>query len=382
MLPDRVWSNPERCWILADTPAARLAVRRIIEIARQGDTPQTPQVRPAPTSPLTADRAAVSSRASPAKRRSIATLPPAPGESELLARLGEEMTLRRHSFRTRRAYLHHTRAFLRHARAEAPALNADHVRAYFLERVERDNVSTSYHSQAVSALRFFFTHVLDSAHFLNGIPRPRPDRNLPAVLGRADAARIVRVSLNPKHRALLMLLYSAGLRVGEVVRLRVEDIDPARGLIRVRAAKGRKDRYTLLSDRALDAIREYMRTWSPVSWLFPGTPPTRHLAVRSAQKVVENARTQAGIGTHATAHTLRHSFATHLLEAGTDLRYIQELLGHASPKTTQIYTHVSRRDLGNIRSPLDTPDPPALPPPPPPSLSPPPPPRPPNRSHP
>jgi site-specific recombinase XerD len=176
------------------------------------------------------------------------------------------------------------------------------------------------------------------------------------VLGRNDARRILGALENPKHRALLMLMYSAGLRVGEVVRIRIEDLDAERKLIRVRGGKGRKDRYTLLSDRALDAVREYIAEYGPTTWLFPGERPSRPIASRTAQKIVENARERAGIKIHTSAHTLRHSFATHLLEAGTDLRYIQELLGHASPKTTQIYTHVSRRDLVRIQSPLDQDD--------------------------
>jgi site-specific recombinase XerD len=126
-----------------------------------------------------------------------------------------------------------------------------------------------------------------------------------------------------------------------------------RKVIRVRGGKGRKDRYTLLSERALAAVRLYVAEYCPVKWLFPGVPPSRPLAARTVQRVVESARVRAGITTPASPHTLRHSFATHLLESGTDLRYIQELLGHASTRTTEIYTHVTRRDLLRIRSPLD-----------------------------
>jgi site-specific recombinase XerD len=232
-------------------------------------------------------------------------------------------------------------------------MRAEHVRAYLLQRAERDDVSTSYHAQAVSALRFFFTHVLFNPDAVRVIPRPKRDRRLPTVLGKNDARRILDALDSPKHRALLMIMYSAGLRVGEVVRLRIEDLDTERKLIRVRGGKGRKDRYTLLSDRALDAVRVYIADYGPTTWLFPGERPNRPITSRTAQRIVEIARVRAGIRTHTSAHTLRHSFATHLLEAGTDLRYIQELLGHASAKTTQIYTHVSRRDLVRIQSPLD-----------------------------
>jgi site-specific recombinase XerD len=156
-------------------------------------------------------------------------------------------------------------------------------------------------------------------------------------------------------------MYSAGLRVSEVVRLRIEDLDPERELIRVRSGKGRKDRYTLLSRRAFEIVRRYIHEYGPTTWLFTGSRPNKPISTRSAQKIVELARQRAGLTARASAHTLRHSFATHLLENGTDVRHIQELLGHSSARTTQIYTHVSRRDLGRIRSPLDADDPPRHP---------------------
>jgi site-specific recombinase XerD len=150
-----------------------------------------------------------------------------------------------------------------------------------------------------------------------------------------------------------MLIYSAGLRVGEAVRLKPADLDLDRHLVHVRGGKGHKDRYTLLSAVAVSAVREYRSIYPVGTYLFPGDRIDRPLAVRSAQKIVATARRSAGIAKHMTPHTLRHSFATHLLEAGTDLRYIQELLGHASTKTTEIYTHVSKRNIARIRSPLD-----------------------------
>ncbi|MFQ5891053.1 MAG: tyrosine-type recombinase/integrase [Gemmatimonadota bacterium] len=173
------------------------------------------------------------------------------------------------------------------------------------------------------------------------------------MLSRREVVSLFQAVENPKHRAVLMLTYSAGLRVGEVVRLKVADIDPDRGLIHVRQSKGRKDRYVMLSEVALVALRAYAVTCRLTDWLFPGGRPGRHLHERSVQRVVREAARKAGIQKHVTTHTLRHTFATHLLEQGTDLRYIQELLGHASSKTTEIYTQVTRRSLSAIRSPLD-----------------------------
>jgi site-specific recombinase XerD len=150
-----------------------------------------------------------------------------------------------------------------------------------------------------------------------------------------------------------MLLYSAGLRVGEVVRLRPSDLDAEPGLVRVRQGKGGKDRYTLLAQRAIEVVRLYRGAHETERWLFPGPDPKRHLTSRSVQRVVERAAQAAGIEKRVTTHTLRHSFATHLLEGGTNLRIIQELLGHQSARTTQIYTHVTTSALEAVRSPLD-----------------------------
>lgn len=158
---------------------------------------------------------------------------------------------------------------------------------------------------------------------------------------------------NPKHKALLLIVYSSGLRVGEVVRLKIADIDSKRMLIHVRDAKGRKDRFTMLSKQALTYLRSYFKVFRPEVWLFSGDKEESHLSERTAQRIFENACKKYGIMKKVSIHSLRHSFATHLLEEGTDLRYIQELLGHRSSKTTEIYTHVSKRDITKIISPLD-----------------------------
>lgn len=149
------------------------------------------------------------------------------------------------------------------------------------------------------------------------------------------------------------MVYSAGLRVGEVVRLKLEDIDTERMLIFVRGAKDRKDRYTMLSTTALEVLKEYLEQYKPDRWLFEGTKVDRYISIRTVEKILEHACEKAGIRKDVTVHTLRHSFATHLLEGGTDLRYIQELLGHTHSKTTEVYTHVNKKSIGKIKSPLD-----------------------------
>jgi site-specific recombinase XerD len=271
--------------------------------------------------------------------------------AELAERFRQELRLRGYSPKTQKSYDRHIRDFLSSA-ASSPSL-AEAIRAYLVKRTSEDDVSRSYHDQLVSALRLFCRTVLGKKIDELPLVRPRRERRLPTVLSRDEVGRLFAALHNPKHRAILMLTYSAGLRVSEVVRLKPGDLDRERRLIHVRRGKGAKDRYTLLADAACRALDEYLDGATTGTWLFPGPQPSQPLSSRSVQKVVERARVAAGIDKHFSVHALRHSFATHLLEAGTDLRFIQELLGHGSARTTQIYTHVSTRDFRRIRSPLD-----------------------------
>lgn len=281
---------------------------------------------------------------------------PAPCEPALLERMVEELRLRGYSPRTRKVYLGHVRRFLRTA---SPAGSdgrddlAEAARRFLLHLLHDRKRSHSYVNQAISALRFFFAFVLGREAPEGKLIRPRTERRLPVILSGNEVARLLASVRNRKHRALLMLIYSAGLRVGEVVRLRVRDIDSERMLVHVRQAKGRKDRYVMLSETALRALRDYWREERPADWLFQGARPGRHLTERSVQKVFSTALKRSSIRKRVSVHSLRHAFATHLLESGTDVRFIQELLGHQSTRTTQIYTRVSRRSIGAIQSPLD-----------------------------
>ena len=286
---------------------------------------------------------------SPTERAPVSSAP----AHTLLERFDEEMRLRGYAARTRRVYLGHARRFLRDRGSGAEL--ADDLRAHVLAKLRGGGISRSYHSQLISALRLFCSTVLGRDIDELPLERPRREHRLPTVLSWDELQRFLAEVRNPKHMAILAVAYSAGLRVGEVVRLRPEDLDRDRGLIRVRGGKGRKDRHTLLSDTALALVDAYLEGASPGSWLFPGSRPGRPLSPRSVQKVTAAARRRAGITKPLTPHVLRHSFATHLLETGTDVRLIQELLGHASVRTTEIYTHVSNRQLGRIRSPLDAP---------------------------
>ena len=273
-----------------------------------------------------------------------------------IERVHGALALRGYSPRTQKVYLGHLRRFLQWCDRRDSPVSTDpgaQAQAYLLELVEGRGVSKSHQNQVVSAIRFMFGAVLGQPALALRIPRPRKEHRLPEVLSPKEVARMLARTRNPKHRALLMLLYSAGLRVGEVVRLRPSDLDVDRGLVRVRKGKGARDRYTLLARRAVDAVRLYLDAYSTGPWLFPGSNPTRHLTTRSVQRVVKQAAKAADIAKDVTTHTLRHSFATHLLEGGTNLRVIQELLGHQSARTTQIYTHVAKSTLESVRSPLD-----------------------------
>lgn len=230
----------------------------------------------------------------------------------------------------------------------------DDVRKYLLLLLDKQGRSSGYANQALSAIKFLYNEVLGKERITFNISRPKNGRKLPDVLSEEEIAEILNALKNYKHRAILNLVYSAGLRVGEVVSLRVEDIDSERMLVRVKQGKAKKDRYTLLSEAALKELRRYSKKYRiEEGWLFPGGKKGSHLTERSVQRVFKRACRKAGIKKEVGIHSLRHSFATHLLERGTDLRYIQKLLGHKNLKTTERYTHVSKKNLENIQSPLD-----------------------------
>jgi integrase/recombinase XerD len=225
---------------------------------------------------------------------------------------------------------------------------------HFLSYLEHDlGVSASTINQAISAIRFLYIRVFGRDAPLT--KRPKADRRLPGILSREEAMRIISSPRNLKHRALLVLAYSAGLRVSEIAALHVGDVELDRGLILIRSGKGRKDRYTILAHKTNRLIKSYIELYAPHIWLFEGKNGG-HLTTRSIQEVFYKAKAAQGITKNVSIHSLRHSFATHLLEDGTDIRYIQSLLGHVNAKTTEIYTHVAKRDFLRIRSPYDRSD--------------------------
>lgn len=266
--------------------------------------------------------------------------------------LKRELTFRKYSPKTIKAYIHYNEDFLQRSKKLPQQINNDDIKDYLFHLAEERKVSVSTLNSAINALKFHYGTVLKKK-FIYEIKRPRKDKKLPVVLNKEEASKILSSPSNIKHKAILMLIYSAGLRVSEVVKLRPEDIDSKRNLIFIKRAKGRKDRYTLLSKAALKTLRKYWKEHKTSKWLFPGPDKERHITIRTVQRVFEKACKDSRIRKTISVYSLRHSFATHLLESGTDLRYIQELLGHKSSKTTEIYTHVSNKDFMRIKSPLD-----------------------------
>ncbi len=272
----------------------------------------------------------------------------------LRRRMMADLRIRNCSPNTQKLYIHHVARFAAHFGRSPADLGEEDVRAYLLHLVDHKQVSWSYFKQAVAVIRFLFRVTLDRPWMIEHLPVPKHERRLPTILGKDEVARFFKSIRNPKHRVLLLIAYAAGLRVSELVALRVRDVDSERMMIHVRQGKGRKDRLVTLSPVLLEELRTYMRWARPVDWLFPGQDPARHLHARTVQKACQRASEAAGLGLRVTAHTLRHSYATHLLEEGTDLRVVQTLLGHASIQTTAIYTHVSTARLQTVRSPLDS----------------------------
>lgn len=268
--------------------------------------------------------------------------------------LQQEMRLRNYSPKTIKAYKSWIQDLVQYCSPKHPReLTSNDLRAYLLHLIQRDGLAASTINQVLNALRFLYIELYKMPFKIQDVPRPKKERKLPDIITQGEVIRIFETVTNLKHRTILMLIYSAGLRVGEAVRLKVSDIDSQRNLIHIRVAKGKKDRYTILSNVLLKKLREYYKIYKPREYLFEGGNGRVHLAERSVQNVFKRAVKNTGIKKQITVHTLRHSFATHLLESGTDLRYIQEILGHASSKTTEIYTHVSKQILGKIVSPLD-----------------------------
>lgn len=260
---------------------------------------------------------------------------------------------KRYSESTIKTYLHYFGDFVRHFKGKDLTLvTHEQINEYIIELMEQTQMSSSQQNQRINAIKFYYEKVLhrDPAYF--SVERPRRERKLPEVLAKSEVQRILEVTENIKHRCILALIYSAGLRRSELLNLKTTDVDSKRMLLKISGAKGKKDRYSILSEKLLGLLREYYRQYRPKNWLFE-SPGGKQYSATSVQNILKRSARKAGIKKRVHLHMLRHSFATHLLEQGTNLRIIQELLGHESIKTTEIYTHISNADLQNLKNPLD-----------------------------
>ncbi len=266
-----------------------------------------------------------------------------------LSLLRQEMKLRNFSPRTIESYTYYIHNCLKYASVSPESILEVHIRNY-LSYLQNNNRSASTLNTAYSALKFYFQRILRRKFFIH-IPRSKREKTLPSVLSKDEVKRLIEATNNPKHHTIISLLYGAGLRVGELVSLKMQDLDFDRKLIHVVLGKGKKDRYTLLPQSLFKTLQKQKSLKEPSEYLFTHDREI-HLTTKTIERIVKDAAYKAGIQKHVHPHTLRHSFATHLLENGTDIRYIQELLGHTKIETTLVYTHVTIKNT-RIVSPLD-----------------------------
>lgn len=264
-----------------------------------------------------------------------------------------KLEYKRYALNTARSYISCFEKFINHfPDHELEEISEREIQGY-LDQMAKKGVSTSQLNQILNAVKFYYEVVLEMPNRFYSIPRPFKEKTLPKVLSKKEINLIIDAARNIKHRCILSLMYSSGLRRQELLNLKIEDIDSERMTILVRAGKGSKDRQTILSKKALADLRQYYKEWNPQNFLFEGVKKGQPYSRASVANLLKTAVKRAGIQRKVTPHMLRHSFATHLLEAGTDLRYIQTLLGHNSSKTTEIYTQVSNHHLQKIKSPFD-----------------------------
>jgi site-specific recombinase XerD len=327
------WSQSSKCWYLPNTPANYKglfpAFKDVAWLNLENTRAQT-YLQPKPLLP----------KAAPLQN----FLPPA-----YVAKL-ERM---RYSPNTIASYSFLFNEFLNHI---APVSLADfteeHIRNYQDWLVKTKKVSHSTQNSAINAIKFYLEKVAGGERKTYYVERPRKEKKLPIILSEEEVLRIFSATPNPKHRLTFAMLYSTGMRVGEIINLRVQDVDLDRNLVHVKGAKGKKDRITIISQALKPVIETYYQHYKPNYWFLEGPGRTKYTAGSIRQSLFRSVKA-ANISKHVTPHTFRHSFATHLLERGTDTRYIQELLGHSSPETTAIYAQVSNKSLQNVRNPLD-----------------------------
>jgi integrase/recombinase XerD len=265
------------------------------------------------------------------------------------------MELRGFAKSTQRTYLAHMKRFYHFCGKHPDSTGYDEVRAFLHHAIKARKLSSAYVNSAYGAIKFYFQSVLCRELNMLHVPRVKKKSSLPTICTQQEVLRIIDATSNLKHKAILSTVYSAGLQVSEVAHLQISDIHSANMRILIRQAKGNKDRYTLLSKNNLLLLRQYWKQYRPNLWLFPGIPDTKPIATRTIQEIFKKSRIAAGISKKVSIHTLRHCFATHLLNHGADILQIKELLGHADIQTTSMYLHLTHAQVLGLKSPLDLP---------------------------
>jgi integrase/recombinase XerD len=271
----------------------------------------------------------------------------------LRQRMIDDMRVRNLSIATQMKYVGQIARFAKYFDKSPEVLGPEDIRTYLVHLVNR-HVSWSVFNQAYAALKFLYRYTIPRDWHVDKIPFPRQEQRLPVALSMSEVSRFFDAIPNLKHRAVMMTAYSAGLRTSEVVRLRISDIDSQRMVIRIEQGKGHKDRYVMLSPKLLELLRAYWKVARAKEWLFPARKTNHPISSNMVRLIAKKARRRAGLGKYATVRALRHSFATHLLEAGANIRIIQILLGHNSLKTTALYTHIATSTICATSSPLDS----------------------------
>ncbi len=273
--------------------------------------------------------------------------------SPLRQKFIDEMKLRNFSTATVSSYTGAVAALAGHYDRSPDKISENEIRQYLLFMTEERKLTYSTCNVAISAFKLFYNDMLGQGEIRLKIPVRKTTKHLPQVLSTEEIERVLQVEMNPKHRTLLMTTYAAGLRVGEVTKLRVGDIESRRNLVRVEQGKGKKDRYTVLSPRLLEELRSHYTRFRPQEFLFYGNDIAKPMSRSAAQQIYYKAKKKAGITKGGGIHCLRHCFATHMLEAGMDIRTLQIVLGHASLSTTAVYLHITMKHLGKTQSPFD-----------------------------
>lgn len=273
---------------------------------------------------------------------------------EKLEKFKQWLRSRKYSENTVKTYTEALQVFLKFYEEKPVAeITNEDIIIFNNQFIFKNQLSASYQNQIVNSIKLFFAKVQDTKLNLDLVHRPKRMKQLPNVLSKEEIKQILNAHSNLKHKAMLSLIYSCGLRRSELINLKITDIDSRRGVIVIRQSKGKKDRIAPLSEKIILILREYFKAFKPKNWLFEGQIANEQYDVRSLSNVLKQALDKCKITKPVSLHWLRHSYATHLLESGTDLRFIQEILGHTSSRTTEIYTHVSTKSLQKIKSPFD-----------------------------